>query len=166
MTALAQLYALYSHRARSFNQWQHALYPNFIINSHRARSFNQCNARYIRTLLQNRAQSRLLYLLHRARYTNDGLLYMAAPKFYNGMKTDRYFLYDLFNYLKSFHHPTEQKFHLTWGWKSSKTMSLADELQFYQVQKIIFRLLFCNSSSRSVEDDSSLVGCSTRRLTI
>ena len=31
VTALAQLYALYSHRARSFNQWQHALYPNFII---------------------------------------------------------------------------------------------------------------------------------------
>ena len=33
MTALAQFYALYSHRARSFNQWQHALYPNFIIIS-------------------------------------------------------------------------------------------------------------------------------------
>ena len=32
VTAVAQLYALYSHRARSFNQWQHALYPNFIIN--------------------------------------------------------------------------------------------------------------------------------------
>ena len=32
LTALAQLYALNSHRARSFNQWQHALYPNFIIN--------------------------------------------------------------------------------------------------------------------------------------
>ena len=31
VTALAQLYALYSHRARSFNQWQRALYPNFII---------------------------------------------------------------------------------------------------------------------------------------
>ena len=31
MTAWAQLYALYSHRARSFNQWQRALYPNFII---------------------------------------------------------------------------------------------------------------------------------------
>ena len=31
MTALAQFYALYSHRARSFNQWQRALYPNFII---------------------------------------------------------------------------------------------------------------------------------------
>ena len=35
MTALAQLYALYSHRARSFNQWQRALYPNFIINVYR-----------------------------------------------------------------------------------------------------------------------------------
>ena len=31
VTALAQFYALYSHRARSFNQWQRALYPNFII---------------------------------------------------------------------------------------------------------------------------------------
>ena len=31
MTALAQFYALYSHRARSFNQWQHALHPNFIM---------------------------------------------------------------------------------------------------------------------------------------
>ena len=41
VTTLAQFYALYSHRARSFNQWQRALYPNFIINSHRARSFNQ-----------------------------------------------------------------------------------------------------------------------------
>ena len=37
VTALAQLYALYSHRARSFNQWQRALYPNFIIN--RTRSY-------------------------------------------------------------------------------------------------------------------------------
>ena len=105
-------------------------------------------------------------LINRARYTNDDLLYMAAPTFYNWLKTDRYFLYNLLNYLKSFHHPTEKKFHLTCGWKSSKTTFLADELQFYQVQKIIFRLLFCNSSSRSVEDDSSLVGCSTRRLII
>ena len=32
MTALAQLYALYSPRARFLNQWQRALYPNFIIN--------------------------------------------------------------------------------------------------------------------------------------
>ena len=31
MTALAQLYAPYSHRARSFNQWQRALYPDFIM---------------------------------------------------------------------------------------------------------------------------------------
>ena len=31
VAALAQLYALYSHRARYFNQWQRALYPNFII---------------------------------------------------------------------------------------------------------------------------------------
>ena len=31
MTDLAQLYALYSDRARSFNQWQRALYLNFII---------------------------------------------------------------------------------------------------------------------------------------
>ena len=35
VTALAQLYALYSHRARSFNQWQRALYPNLIITSFR-----------------------------------------------------------------------------------------------------------------------------------
>ena len=33
VTALAQLYALYSHRVRSFNQWQRALYPNFIIKN-------------------------------------------------------------------------------------------------------------------------------------
>ena len=32
VTTVARLYALYSHRARSFNQWQRALYPNFIIN--------------------------------------------------------------------------------------------------------------------------------------
>ena len=31
VTALAQLYALYSDRAHSFNQWQRALYPNFVI---------------------------------------------------------------------------------------------------------------------------------------
>ena len=31
MTALAQFYALYFHRARSFNEWQHALHPNFIM---------------------------------------------------------------------------------------------------------------------------------------
>ena len=31
VTALAQLNAVYSHRARSFNQWQRVLYPNFII---------------------------------------------------------------------------------------------------------------------------------------
>ena len=35
VTALAQFYALYSHRARSFNQWQRALYPNFIIKVNR-----------------------------------------------------------------------------------------------------------------------------------
>ena len=29
VTALAQLYALYSDRARSFNQWQRTLYPKF-----------------------------------------------------------------------------------------------------------------------------------------
>ena len=48
------------------------------------------------------------WLINRARYTNDDLLYVAAPTFYNWMKTDRYFLYDLFNYLKSLHHPTEK----------------------------------------------------------
>ena len=32
VTALAQLYALYSDRARFFNQWQRALYPNLTIN--------------------------------------------------------------------------------------------------------------------------------------
>ena len=32
MTALANLYALYSGGARSFNQWHRALYPNLIIN--------------------------------------------------------------------------------------------------------------------------------------
>ena len=47
-------------------------------------------------------------LINRARYTNDDLLYMAAPSFYNWLKTDRYFLYNLFNYLKSFPHPTEK----------------------------------------------------------
>ena len=31
VTASAQLHTLYSPRARSFNQFQHALYPNFII---------------------------------------------------------------------------------------------------------------------------------------
>ena len=31
VTALAQLFALYSHRARSFNQGQRTLYPIFII---------------------------------------------------------------------------------------------------------------------------------------
>lgn len=30
--ALAQLHILYSDWARSFNRWQGALYPNFIIN--------------------------------------------------------------------------------------------------------------------------------------
>ena len=31
VTALVQFYDLYSHRAHSFNQWQHTLYLNFII---------------------------------------------------------------------------------------------------------------------------------------
>ena len=31
-------------------------------------------------------------LINRARYKNDDLLYVAAPKFYNWMTTDRYFL--------------------------------------------------------------------------
>ena len=31
VTALAQFRALYSNRARPFNQWQRALYPNFTI---------------------------------------------------------------------------------------------------------------------------------------
>ena len=35
VTAVAQLYALYSHRARSFNQWHLALYPNFTIKLYR-----------------------------------------------------------------------------------------------------------------------------------
>ena len=35
VTALAQFYALYSHGARSFNQWQRALYPNFIVKWYR-----------------------------------------------------------------------------------------------------------------------------------
>ena len=38
MAALAQLYALYSHTARSFNQWQRALYPNFIIKSYNGKA--------------------------------------------------------------------------------------------------------------------------------
>ena len=33
LRALPQLYALYSHRERSFNQWQRASYPNFCYNS-------------------------------------------------------------------------------------------------------------------------------------
>ena len=32
VTALAQLFALYSDKARFFKQWQRALHPNFIIN--------------------------------------------------------------------------------------------------------------------------------------
>ena len=32
LRALAQIYALYSHRERSFNQWQRASYPNFCYN--------------------------------------------------------------------------------------------------------------------------------------
>ena len=31
-------------------------------------------------------------LINRARYKNDDLLYVAAPKFYNWVTTDRYFL--------------------------------------------------------------------------
>ena len=31
VTALGQLYALYYDSKRSFNQWQRALHPNFII---------------------------------------------------------------------------------------------------------------------------------------
>ena len=83
------------------------------------------------------------WLINRARYTNDDLLYVAAPAFYNWMKTDRYFLLNLFNYLKSLHHVINwTKFHLISGWKSNKTTFLADELQFYQVQKIIFQASF------------------------
>ena len=41
VTALAHLYALYSDRAHSFNQWQRALYPNFIINLHRLLASHQ-----------------------------------------------------------------------------------------------------------------------------
>ena len=39
VTALAQFYTLYSNRARSFNQRQHVLYPNFIINKVRKYKF-------------------------------------------------------------------------------------------------------------------------------
>ena len=83
------------------------------------------------------------WLINRARYTNNDLLYVAAPTFYNWMTTDRYFLFNLFNYLKSLRHLINwNKFNLTCGWKSSKTTFLADELQFYQVQKIIFQASF------------------------
>ena len=40
MTASAQLYVFYFDRARSFNQWQRALYPNFIIKLNDPCSFN------------------------------------------------------------------------------------------------------------------------------
>ena len=40
VTALAQVYALCSHRARSFNQLQRALYPNFIMKSFSALFIN------------------------------------------------------------------------------------------------------------------------------
>ena len=38
----AQLYALYSHRARSFNQWQYVLYPNFIIKTNNRKQDCSC----------------------------------------------------------------------------------------------------------------------------
>ena len=41
VTALAKLYALYSHRARSFNQRQRALYPNFIIMIDKSKSWKR-----------------------------------------------------------------------------------------------------------------------------
>ena len=44
VTALAPLYALYSHSTRSFNQWQHASYSNFIINFHKARALRHTSA--------------------------------------------------------------------------------------------------------------------------
>ena len=89
------------------------------------------------------AKKKKEWLINRARYTNDDLLYVAAPAFYNWMKTDRYFLLNLFNYLKSLHHVINwTKFHLISGWKSNNTTFLADELQFYQVQKIIFQASF------------------------
>ena len=56
VTALAQLYALCSHRVRSFNQWQRALFPNFIIIFHRARALRHTSAllRYNGRSLRNR----------------------------------------------------------------------------------------------------------------
>ena len=42
VTASAQLYALYSHRARSFNQWQYVLYPNFIIKTNNRKQDCSC----------------------------------------------------------------------------------------------------------------------------
>ena len=35
------------------------------------------------------AKKKKEWLINRARYTNDDLLYVAAPTFYNWMKTDR-----------------------------------------------------------------------------
>ena len=70
VTAVAQLYALYSHRARSFNQWQRVLYLNFNSRSGvRLRlvflpTLLSCSSRFLRALQQNRAQSRLLYLFY------------------------------------------------------------------------------------------------------
>ena len=166
MTALAQLYALYSHRARSFNQWQHALYPNFIINSHRARSFNQWQrALYPNFITEQSTVKASLFVKSSSLHKRWLALYGCTKILQRNENRSLLFVWSV-QLLKIFSSSNWKKFHLTWGWKSSKTMSLADELQFYQVQKIIFRLLFCNSSSRSVEDDSSLVGCSTRRLTI
>ena len=40
MTALAELYVLYFDRASSFNWWQRALYPNFIIKLNDPCGFN------------------------------------------------------------------------------------------------------------------------------
>ena len=40
MTALAELYVLYFVRASSFNRWQRALYPNFIIKLNDPCGFN------------------------------------------------------------------------------------------------------------------------------
>ena len=63
MTALAQFYALYSHRARSFNQWQRALYPNFIINFPKARAL-----RHTCALLKYNARN-LRHRYERAQFT-------------------------------------------------------------------------------------------------
>ena len=69
MTAWAQLYALYSHRARSFHQWQRALYPNFIIikkkrSLHCALFCCKVRRKRLEHEKSSWAQSRLLYMCY------------------------------------------------------------------------------------------------------